>query len=620
MKRLFLCMFSALAITLYASTPENYYSNVSGTGEAILDALYSKINSHTDLGYDGLLEAYRTTDKREDGMLWDMYSTCDFVIRGPKENHSYKAVCDGYNREHSVPQSWFNEKTPMKSDLFHVYPTDGYVNNQRSNLPYGECNGGTKAGANALGGKGTSTFSGYSGTVFEPIDEYKGDFARTYFYMVACYRKTNFTQSTNGSVAFTYSNSKANLTTYSINLFLKWHRQDPVSQKELDRNDNVYALQKNRNPFIDYPDLAEYIWGDKKGQALNISTLTNAYDANTPTEPTLTSPSRGSEISLGKVMVDKTGTQSFTVKGVLLENTIALKISGNNADYFTVSPSTVTAEQANKGQTVSVIYKPTETGTHNATLTLTSQDFTTVQLSLTGTAVEEEETPVVGNGDYVKVTENLSDWTGTYLIVYEDAPYCFDASLEDPDKQGNWQKVTITDNTIQSTAAVDKYAVTISGQAAGYTIRSISTGQYYGNESGNDIYAASNAIYTNAIEYSSGTALITCNNTVMRFNSGDGSGRFRYFKSTSWSNQKPIQLYRKKATATEAEAIAKDYTLLQDNGTLHITVPQAAQISIYDFMGRVVISEHQATHVETILPQGMYIIRINQHTDKILIR
>lgn len=198
--------------------------------------------------------------------IWDMYSTKKWTYSSEQCGSSgYSAVGDCYNREHSMPKSWFNSDSPMYSDGFHIYPTDGKVNSQRSNFPFGECANGTTlsapSGIQALGKLGASTFSGYTGTVFEPVDEYKGDFARTYFYMAACY---------NDRIASWNSDMLANnsypcFTTWAVNLLLKWHRQDPVSEKETNRNDAVYGYQKNRNPFIDHPELAEYIWGDKIG-------------------------------------------------------------------------------------------------------------------------------------------------------------------------------------------------------------------------------------------------------------------------------------------------------------------------------------------------------------------
>ncbi len=248
------------AAMLHAEAPDNYYAAAEGkSGEALRQALYSIIKSHTNVGYDGLYNVYPTSDVTADGKVWDMYSTCTYE-HGKKKCGNYSSVCDCYNREHSVPQSWFNEANPMKADAFHVYPTDGKVNGQRSNYPFGECSGGKNLGGKALGRLGSSTFSGYSGTVFEPDDQYKGDFARTYFYMATCYADKC------SSWGYSFG-STSGLSSYGVSLFMKWHRNDGVSEKEINRNDAVYAKQKNRNPFIDHPELAEHIWGNKKEQA-----------------------------------------------------------------------------------------------------------------------------------------------------------------------------------------------------------------------------------------------------------------------------------------------------------------------------------------------------------------
>ncbi len=259
----------------FAAAPTGYYSAVEGkSGDAVLATLFAVISNHTNVGYDGLYTVYRTSDVRPGtNEVWDMYSTCSFT-HGSKKCGNYSNVCDCYNREHGVPQSWFGKAAPMVSDAFHVIPTDGKVNNQRGNNPYGECANGSRLTSKSLCKVGPSTFPGYSGTVFEPDDEYKGDFARAYFYMVACYRDKNFTLSSGGTV-FTRTGGVTGLTPYAVNLFLKWHRQDPVSQKELDRNEAIYAHQHNRNPFIDYPCLAEYIWGNKQGQTVSLATLSD---------------------------------------------------------------------------------------------------------------------------------------------------------------------------------------------------------------------------------------------------------------------------------------------------------------------------------------------------------
>lgn len=259
--------------TIEAQPNANYYKPAEGkTSAELKTALFNIIKEgHRDNGYNGLWEAYKTTDKRTDGKVWDMYSNCNYTFVTDQDKGSLgTSECQVYNREHTIPQSWFGEKSPMKSDIFHVYPADKWVNAKRSNYPYGEVNNATWTSQNGSKlGSAISTF-GYSGTVFEPIDEYKGDLARTYLYMATRYLTENFT-SGEGKNVFTYSSSKCDLTTYAVNLFLKWHRQDQVSEKETNRNNAVEKIQKNRNPFIDHPNLAEYIWGENIGQSWYIN-------------------------------------------------------------------------------------------------------------------------------------------------------------------------------------------------------------------------------------------------------------------------------------------------------------------------------------------------------------
>jgi endonuclease I len=258
-----------LSLVIVAQPPANYYNNAFGKTEAQLKTTLKSIISsgYVSKSYDYLYTIYASSDVTSDGKVWDMYSTCTWTP-GQKKCGNYSTVCDCYNREHSIPQSWFNSNSPMVSDAFHVYPTDGKVNGQRSSYPFGECTGGTTL-SKGKGRLGSSTFAGYSGTVFEPDDEFKGDFARTYFYFATRYE--NIMKSIGGE-SFNNTVYPA-FTTWSTNLFLKWHRQDPVSQKEITRNNAIYVHQKNRNPYIDYPELAEFVWGNRKGTAWNITSV-----------------------------------------------------------------------------------------------------------------------------------------------------------------------------------------------------------------------------------------------------------------------------------------------------------------------------------------------------------
>ena len=270
MKRIITSIFIVLiGMSALADIPDGYYDNAIGKqNEALMTALEGIIYTHSQLSYNYMWTAYDSTDVGSDGYYIDMYSDC-------KYNHSSSHVSgasyvgEGINREHSFPKSWFGgEVAPMFTDLTMLIPTDAFVNQRRSNYPYGICAGGTtytneSMGVTMKGKLGTSTYNGYTSTVFEPDDEYKGDFARIYFYMVTCYKSSVSGWPGSGQLDYETNNYKA-FSTWSLQLLLEWHRADPISQKELDRNEAVYRLQGNRNPFVDHPELAEYIWGTKQ--------------------------------------------------------------------------------------------------------------------------------------------------------------------------------------------------------------------------------------------------------------------------------------------------------------------------------------------------------------------
>ena len=395
---LFLSLVLFANLTIFAAIPSGYYTAADNKkSTALLSALHGCIDGHTTLSYSSLENYYDDTDLTADGYIWDMYSTCKFTIND--DGGSQSRICDVWNKEHSVPQSWFGEASPMKSDLFHVYPTDARVNNFRSNYPYGETSNRSyiDGDSKALGYLGSSNFSGYSGKVFEPVDQYKGDFARTYFYMVARYLDKSFNKSENGKVVFTYSNGTTGLTTYAVNLFLKWHRQDPVSQKEIDRNNAVYKHQKNRNPFIDYPYLAEYIWGEKKNETMVLDELMASSDpefipgeSDGSREDVVRTPVLSvstTKVNFPSVLVDEESSVSIKVTGVYLTSNVTLTISGEDADMFETSRSSLTISEANSSASqnnVVLTYVPTEQGQHSGTLQIASEGAETLTVKLYG--------------------------------------------------------------------------------------------------------------------------------------------------------------------------------------------------------------------------------------------
>lgn len=258
-------LLSFLTLSLFAQGPNNsgtYYQAADGRkGQALKTAMFNIIKSHKVLSYDDLWPAFKTTDKRSDGKVWDMYSNATNFTFGTDKAGNYKKEGDVYNREHSFPKSWFNDQKPMYTDLVHLVPTDGYVNGRRGNNPFGETKGERYKSKNDFSKLGYCTYPGYTGIVFEPNDEYKGDFARIYFYMATAYEDkiTGWSQS-----AILQSDAYQPYKDWQQKMLMEWSKKDPVSQKEIDRNAGVWSWQKNRNPFVDYPGLEEYIWGSKK--------------------------------------------------------------------------------------------------------------------------------------------------------------------------------------------------------------------------------------------------------------------------------------------------------------------------------------------------------------------
>lgn len=259
-------LLSFLTLSLFAQGPNNsgtYYQAADGRkGQALKTAMFNIIKTHKVLSYKkDLWNAFKTTDMRSDGKVWDMYSNVTNFTFGTDQAGNYKKEGDVYNREHSFPKSWFNDQEPMYTDLVHLVPTDGYVNSKRSNYPFGETKGERYKSKNDFSKLGSCTYPGYKGIVFEPNDEYKGDFARIYFYMATAYEDkiTGWSQS-----AILQNNAYQPYKDWQQKMLMEWSKKDPVSQKEIDRNAGIWSWQKNRNPFVDYPGLEEYIWGSKK--------------------------------------------------------------------------------------------------------------------------------------------------------------------------------------------------------------------------------------------------------------------------------------------------------------------------------------------------------------------
>lgn len=255
-----------------ATIPPNYYDGATGkTGQTLQLALYNIIQGHTAVSYTpGVWNAFYTTDLKGDGTIWDMYTDIPggnpVYVFYPGTNQCGTATKEGdcYSREHSFPKSYFNDATPMYTDLHHIFPVDQYINGTyHNNYPYGTVSNPTRTSSN--GSKmGPNSYPGasYSGTVMEPIDAYKGDLARAYFYMATRYQDQIAAWYANdvNADAILMANSYPAFESWFLNMLLAWNAADPVSAKEIARNDAVYAIQHNRNPFIDHPEYVSAVW------------------------------------------------------------------------------------------------------------------------------------------------------------------------------------------------------------------------------------------------------------------------------------------------------------------------------------------------------------------------
>lgn len=389
--------------------PAGYYNSLNGKSEATLKtAVRNIIYNHTQVSsYSALPQYFQKTDIYPGThRWWDMYS--DIPLYAPNFT--------GLNREHSFPKSWWGGSTtiPAYTDLNHLYPSETAANLAKSNYPLGIVarvtssngdfdNGVSKVGQ-AIAGQG-----GGATRVFEPDDEYKGDFARTYFYMVTCYQDLSWKYK-----YMLVDGTYPTLNQWAQTLLLQWHKQDPVSQKEIDRNEAVYSIQNNRNPFIDFPELADYIWGDKRGLPFS------AVIPDIPTgNPLLIKPTPDMNLDFGQVALGKTVRSRIQLLGENLTGMLTLSMDRNSRNNFTISESEISAQLVNRadGYWVEVTYNPTQTGEHSGKFIVYDGGLTgSVTVTLRGECLPE---PTLS-----RLTATApSDITATsYVANWEPAP------------------------------------------------------------------------------------------------------------------------------------------------------------------------------------------------------
>ena len=377
-------------LILWAAAPSGYYYFVNNKSKAELKtALHTYCSPLYVLDYGGgpgfTWEGFYSTDKNVDGSVVDMYSNTKRYFNG------FGSVA-GMHIEHSFPKSWWGSHVNNAyRDLFHLYPSDGVANSTKNNFPLGEIigvapfdNGVSKIGKNSYGGV-------YSESCFEPADEFKGDFARSYFYISTVYE--NLAPLWNSPML--QNNTYPVWTPWAKDLLLKWHRQDPVSEKELTRIETVYNIQGNRNPFIDFPQLAEYIWGNDTDKVFSFPVETESF---------LLTPRRGEKVNFGVILNNDTRNYNLNIKGVNINAALSIRIK-NSTSAFTISSNTISVSDALNGLNLQLQFLPQTAGSYRDTLIIENGGLNqSLQIPLRALATDDfmtleptEITPVGGS-------------------------------------------------------------------------------------------------------------------------------------------------------------------------------------------------------------------------------
>lgn len=393
MKQFYTALFLFFSITLVAQIPSGYYTSATGTGYTLKTQLKQIIDANTD----GLTPEYLHTPQSYNSMdpfiasndldlyyendttILDVYSENPVgtdpynytPVTDECGNYNGEGVC--YNKEHVIPQSSFGDNNmPMDGDGFNLLPTDGRVNNFRSNYPFGVVDDSqlvSQSGisnptmnGSKLGGNLDSGYSaGYTGIVFEPIDEFKGDIARIYFYFATRYEDNIAAWSSYDM--FDGSNDKVFPDTF-LSILLAWHQNDPVSQKEIDRNNALFIHQNNRNPYVDHPEYVAQIWNvvPDTTPPTNPTNLTASNPTDTSIDLTWTASTddvavASYDIYVDAVLYSNSTSSSATVNGLAPDTYYCFKVmakdSAGNTSGFSNEVCETTTNTSSSGDCAS---------------------------------------------------------------------------------------------------------------------------------------------------------------------------------------------------------------------------------------------------------------------------
>lgn len=592
MKKFYFIALSFIGMLTFAQIPNGYYSGIEGLSKEALKTKLGEIitRGHSDRSYNGLWTAYETTDIDQfyegDGSILDIYSEnpaardpYNFKVNANKCGN-YQVEGDCYNREHIVPQSLFSERSPMKNDVHFIRATDGKVNGVRGSLPFGVVRTPNYTSKNGSK-RGNSASAGYSGDVFEPIDEFKGDVARMVFYFVTRYGNQLSTFKSGNMLG---SGSYPGLRQWQLDVLLEWHAQDPVSETEIARNNASYTFQGNRNPYIDHPELVALVWKE----------VNNTSDNIPPTAP---KNLKTTNVTANSIEINwEASTDNVAVSSYDIYVDGVLKMSVNAG----VTSAVLQNLTGNTTYTIHIVAKDRagNVSENSNTVTATTNEETSNPVSTTcGT---EDFSGIGNDGDssYTEISwsNNNITWTAT------------DAR---GDQKINDKAITIRNGKLASS--------TISGGIGSLTVTTLL--QFTG--SNGEISLLVNGNEVGKIPYSKKQTTTTINNINIEGNvviELVNSNRNRIsIDDLSWT------CYN--ALATE-EVLSKNTIKIYPNPIKHKQFVISGfnglkEVNIYNLNGQIVqkIQNVRAGQTLTLknLPKGVYVVGIDGFTSKVIV-
>ncbi|WP_179008143.1 endonuclease [Winogradskyella forsetii] len=580
----FYLLFIFITSIGFAQIPANYYDSANGLSGFELKTQLKTIitNGHNDQGYGSLYDGYITTHTdnisqsgyENDGTILLYYTenpngTDPYTYNhGSNQCGNYNAEGVCYNREHTIPQSSFGSASPMQNDIHHVVPSDGFANGQRGSLPFG-----TVGSANwtSLNGskRGNSNVSGYSGNVFEPIDEFKGDIARSILYFVTRYEDT-----VDGYTSFDMFNGTENqaLEDWAVDMLLDWHYNiDPVDQSEINRNNAAYNYQGNANPFVDHPEYANLIWNPNP-------------DTEAPSDPTnlvASNPTDNSIVLTWTASTDNIGVASYDV---YIDESFMFNSVNTTAIVTGLVPDT------------------------NYCFTVKAKDAAGNESGFSNEACETTTNSGTGGSDCLTETFTNLD---TSISSYSDVTWT-------GDEGGIWSATDArTDQDLNGTSAITvrNGALNLPTTSGGIGILTVTTKRVFSGSSGTfNLNVNGDLVGTIAYDDTSQTIVIPNinveNNVSVVIDGNSGSGNRVVFDDISYTCYSSLG-----AGEFNTSNVKLHPNPVKNNLTIDLGPNIDTSIEIYDLLGKRVlkntIHKTSALNLQN-LKSGIYIVKIKQ--------